>query len=367
MNTDITNEITGQLETLKRQARQAVRYRNLSGEIRKLEAGQLYAQWREASDTAAEVRGEFDEAVQLLGQQTALASQANRTQLAASEKLPALRENEMVRAAVVQRLSVERDNLEAEERRANSRRSELQDRLAQIAKDRQREEEFLSETDAIRTRLDEEQAALQHAESGDAENRAQAAKDMQSAAAKVGEVQTSHDEASRKLSDLAARRASLERNGAQLSARLASLGAELQKVDGELEALGGESGFAARQEELSGTLAGLINRHDEAGRTVEDAEAAVQRLRDEENRARATYDEIRRQSDNLSTEVRTLTKMLNVADGELWPPGQGRPVGQTRRARSDGRAPEGRGAGCPSFGTFSWASKKRYPPAVHGL
>ncbi len=317
---DVVGQLEQQLAGLKRQARQAKRYRNLSGEIRKHEAAQLYASWRDASDTVAKASEEFDEVAKVLGQQTKLGSEANRAQLDASEKLPKLREEEMVRAAVVQRLSVERDNLEAEEGRANARRSELEGRLAQCAEDTKREEELLSETSTIRTRLDTEQAALEKAEAGDAEARAGAAKAMQAAAAKVGESQSAHDEANRKLSDLAARRASLQRNVADLGNRLESLGAELSKVDAELETLSGDNGFAAKLESLSADLKALIDGHEQAGSAVEDAEAEVQKLRDQEAKARSAYDDARRQSDTLSTEVRTLTKMLNVADGELWPP-----------------------------------------------
>jgi chromosome segregation protein len=43
---DVIAEIDGQLDQLKRQARQAVRYRNLSGEIRKAEATMLHLRWR---------------------------------------------------------------------------------------------------------------------------------------------------------------------------------------------------------------------------------------------------------------------------------------------------------------------------------
>ncbi len=317
---DVVGQLEQQLAGLKRQARQAKRYRNLSGEIRKHEAAQLYASWRDASDTVTKVAEEFDQVARVLGQQTKLGSEANRAQLDAAEKLPKLRDEEMVRAAVVQRLSVERDNLEAEEHRASERRRELEGRVAQCAEDTAREEELLSETNVISTRLDAEQGDLEKAEAGDAEARAGAAKAMQAAAAKVGEAQSAHDEANRKLSDLAARRNALERTFADLGNRLTSLDAELSKIDGEIETLSNDNGFAAKLDSLSADLKALIEGHEKAGSDVEDAETLVQKLREEEGKARASYDEVRRQSDTLSTEVRTLTKMLNVADGELWPP-----------------------------------------------
>ncbi|HVX60391.1 MAG TPA: AAA family ATPase, partial [Pirellulales bacterium] len=53
---DIIREVEGQLASLKRQARQAVRYRNLSGHIRKAEALAHYLRW-----TAGELRSRVAE------------------------------------------------------------------------------------------------------------------------------------------------------------------------------------------------------------------------------------------------------------------------------------------------------------------
>ncbi len=317
---DVVGQLEQQLAALKRQARQAKRYRNLSGEIRKLESAQLYSLWRDASDAVATAKQEFDETVRILAQQTVLASEANRAQLAASEKLPALREQETVRAAVLQRLTVERDNLDAEERRANERRHELQNRLDQVGEDIAREKELLGETDNIRGRLDTEQAELQKADAADAETRAGAAKDMQAATAKVASSQSSYDEANRELSEFRARRGSLEKAVEETSRRLESLQRELSDVGGKISAAHSSDGSASRHAELSNELEKLTQDHGAASLAVEQSETTVRKLREEEMSSRSAYDEVRRRADSLSTEVRTLTKVLNVADGELWPP-----------------------------------------------
>ncbi len=317
---DVVGQLEQQLLGLKRQARQAKRYRNLSGEIRKLESAQLYSLWRSASDAVASARQEFDEAARVMAQQTVLASEANRTQLAASEKLPALREQEMVRAAVLQRLTVERDNLDAEERRANERRHELRNRLDQIGEDIVREKELLGETGTIRNRLDEEQAELQRAAAADAETRAAAAKDMQAAAAKVASSQSAYDEANRELSEFRARRSAVEKNAGEISRRLENLQRELTDVEGRISGAKPDEASVSAHETLTADLERRTADHSAAGSAVEKAEAQVRQLRDEEATSRSAYDEVRRRADSLSTEVRTLTKILNVADGELWPP-----------------------------------------------
>src|SRR6201991_3469622 len=59
---DVVAEIETQLDMLKRQARQAVRYRNLSGEIRKAEATVLHLRWLGAKAALAEAEAAFAEA-----------------------------------------------------------------------------------------------------------------------------------------------------------------------------------------------------------------------------------------------------------------------------------------------------------------
>ncbi|MEM7425382.1 MAG: chromosome segregation protein SMC [Pseudomonadota bacterium] len=317
---DVVGQLEQQLSALKRQARQAKRYRNLSGEIRKLEAAQLYSIWRDASEAVSAARQEFDEAARLLAQQTVLASEANRTQLAASEKLPALREQEMVRAAVLQRLTVERDNLDAEERRANERRHELQNRLDQFGEDIAREKELLGETDTIRGRLDTEQAELQKAEAADAETRARAAREMQAAAAKVAGSQAGYDEANRELSEFRARRGALEKTAAEVARRLENLQNEFASIEAKISGAQGDDETASRHADLSAELERLTETQAASATAVEQSEAEVRKLREDETASRSAYDQVRRRADSLSTEVRTLTKMLNVADGELWPP-----------------------------------------------
>ena len=59
---DVLTEIERQLEGLRRQARQAVRYRNLSGEIRKTEATALAVRLRTASEALAAAEQELADA-----------------------------------------------------------------------------------------------------------------------------------------------------------------------------------------------------------------------------------------------------------------------------------------------------------------
>ncbi len=79
-------------------------------------------------------------------------AEALRQQAEAAEKLQPLRDEEAPRAAVLHRLSVERDALEREEARAKARQAELETRLAQASRDLAREEEHIAEAESMLAR-----------------------------------------------------------------------------------------------------------------------------------------------------------------------------------------------------------------------
>src|SRR6201991_4319817 len=136
---DIIHEVEGQLASLKRQARQAARYRNLSGHIRKAEALAFYLRW-----TAAELRARVAEealtvaaaAVSECGEGAALAAPPKAE---AASLLPPLRQTEAEKSAALHRLVVERDQLAAEEARAREQAESLRLRIVQTDQDGERE------------------------------------------------------------------------------------------------------------------------------------------------------------------------------------------------------------------------------------
>jgi chromosome segregation protein len=120
---DVIGQLQAQLSSLKRQARQAKKYKELSAEIRRLEATGLYLAWKDAADHVTRDESALDEATRTLAEATRSASEALRHRDELGEKLPGLREQEAIRAAVLQRLTIERAQLEDEEKRAEARPS----------------------------------------------------------------------------------------------------------------------------------------------------------------------------------------------------------------------------------------------------
>src|SRR5712692_6215550 len=115
---DVIGQLAAQIDALKRQARQAIRYRAVAQQVRKAEATLFHLRWVAANAELAEAEHAKNAAVRLVAEATGAQAQAARHQALAVASLPPLREAEAKAAASLQRLNLARDALEREEARA---------------------------------------------------------------------------------------------------------------------------------------------------------------------------------------------------------------------------------------------------------
>jgi chromosome segregation protein len=316
---DVTAQLETQLNSLKRQARQAVKYKQISAEIRKLEAAGLYAVWKDAAESANRDAKALDETTRVLAEHTRLASEKLRHRDTLGETLPALREQETIRAAVLQRMALERNALDEEERRAETRSRELSSRIAQIEGDHAREQELLNDTERVLARLASEDEALKSAQDNDSELRRQAAAALQAAADGLARSQEAADEASARLSELVARRDAILRAIEDHKARIARFEDEAGYATLRRNALLLELDGAGDGDRLAATVEAAVAIAAASEAAVAEAETELGSARQLEAETRATHDEARRRADQLATEVRTLTNLLKSGSGNLWP------------------------------------------------
>ena len=317
---DVIGQLEVQLNNLKRQARQATRYKNVSADIRRTEASQLYIQWRQASDALEEAEGGLRDSERALGEHTQHAAEATRAEAKVAETVQPLREKEAVRAAVLHRLTVERDGMEAEENRTNARKEELEMRLRQIAQDLEREREITADNDGVLQRLADEETELTAAGTSDADARAEAEEQVGAAAQTLRDAEQEADEAAASLSALQTRKAGLDGTIADLQARMARLETELGSVREESQRLGADQGLTAAIDGAKSDLGLAQETLVAAELAVETAEADHEAKREAEAAARNASDQARRDSERLRTEVATLEKVLSVPDDGQWPP-----------------------------------------------
>ncbi|KKM90714.1 hypothetical protein LCGC14_1235790, partial [marine sediment metagenome] len=136
---DVIEQLASQLATLARQARHAARYREIGEALRHAEGLLLYRRWREADEARGKAEDELRARVTSVAEAEAQVRRMAKGREEAETVLPALREEEAISAAVLQRLATQRDTLSDQEARAAALIETLTGRITQLARDIDRE------------------------------------------------------------------------------------------------------------------------------------------------------------------------------------------------------------------------------------
>ncbi len=314
---DVIGQLATQVASLKTQARQAVRYRNVSEQVRRTEALLLHARWTAAQAELADTERTKGEAFHLVAVRTSEQTTAATRQANAASALPGLREAEAKAAAALQRLVIARNGLEREELRAKERIGELDGRLEQFAADLERERALAGDAAAALERLAREENFLSQQAQASAErlsgvNERVAAADTASAAS-----EKSFADLTRALADQTARRNQLREAIADQEQRIARLATELAEVEAGLAAAQGDTIDAAPLAEAVTAAQARLAQAESAARA---AEAEHARAREHIDSARAPLLAAEQRVQRLDTEAKTIRKLLAMETKNLWPP-----------------------------------------------
>jgi chromosome segregation protein len=315
---DVINQLAGQIDALKRQARQAIRYRAVAEQVRKAEATLLHLRWVAANAELAEAGQAKNAAVRIVAERTGEQAEASKRQALAAAALPALREAEARAAAALQRLTLARETLDQQEARASERMAELDRRLVQLADDIEREKRLAADAQSALTRLAAEAEVLEREVKTNDERRAGVDKRVAEADAVLARSEKSADELTGALADLTARRNALDAAMREQGDRAARLAHEIAAVDAELDEIAaeGRADFAPLAKAAEAAQAAAAEGEAAAVR----AEAAHSAARQALDAARVPLAEAERRAQRLETEARTLAKLLHVDAKKLWPP-----------------------------------------------
>jgi chromosome segregation protein len=314
---DVIGQLAAQVASLKTQARQAVRYRNISGQVRRTEALLFHLRWTAAKIEVADAERNKDQAVRVVAERTSAQTIATTRQAEVAAGLPALREEEAKAAAGLQRLITARDALEREEARANERIAELDRRLEQFAADLERERALAADATAALSRLDAEEETLKAEALASAVQLSGVNDRLAAADAALAASEKSFAELTGALADLSARRNQLHAAIGEHIQRAERLGSELTNIEAGLAATGsGAPDLAVLAAALADAQAALAT----AETAARAAEVAHTQSRGEMDGARAPLAAAEKRVQRLETEAKTIGKLLAVENKNLWPP-----------------------------------------------
>uniref|UniRef100_UPI002609FC68 AAA family ATPase n=1 Tax=uncultured Roseovarius sp. TaxID=293344 RepID=UPI002609FC68 len=166
---DVVEQLAAQLAQLARQAKQAARYRQIGEELRQAEGLLLYRRWKEADEARARAEDDLRARTTEAARAEVAAREAGKARACAEDALPKLREEEAIAAAILQRLSVQRDTLAEQEANARDRIETLQARIDQLTRDIDREAGLNRDAGETIARLEWEAEELAKAGEGHAE------------------------------------------------------------------------------------------------------------------------------------------------------------------------------------------------------
>ena len=317
---DIMTQIETQLDGLKRQARQASRYRNLSAEIRKCEATVFYLRWAELTQQSAEAQQAFRLAEQDVVGSSACQASTAKDQAVAAHHLPELRQHEVEAAAVLQRLNLASAQLDQDEKRLSDRNTELDARLQQLSSDAKREEVQISENAGILGDLNKEYQNLVADK--------QAAADYLLTNSKIRiekehQLQILENEYSTATSAIANAEAEQRRSRLQLvetTARLEKLNNDVDRSSLVLVEISMQITRDSGLEDKQVAVSMALEKLQQAETSAVDAENRVSAARETETELRLVTNQAERESNRLETEARTLSKMLLGSGDKRFPP-----------------------------------------------
>jgi chromosome segregation protein len=315
---DVLGGLNAQMEALKRQARAARRYKDLSGDIRKSEALLLHLAWSEAQRQVEAEETALAETTAKVGLATQAEGAALRAEIDLTASLQSLRETEAGRAAAFARLKVAQESLEAEARRASERQGQLEARRAELERDIARETGQVAEARETIERLADEIAALVKADDGAEEAEEVAASKVDEAEASLVVVERRLSELTHRAAEMRARRRSLEGGLAERKAAVDKLSRQAAALETQSREIAARAPDAVKLAETGETCDRLAAQAVEAERAALAAEAKRKASLDELQERRDTAAKVRLTAAQLDTEVTTLRKLLVPTAGKIY-------------------------------------------------
>ncbi len=316
---DVTGQLEVQLGSLKRQARQATRYRNISGHIRKAEAMLLFRKQEKAATAEATARQKLEEATFAVTELTRQVALAQTASLKASEILSPLRAQEAAAAAKVHRLTLERENLEKEEERLKKAQKQLEDRKLQITSDMEREKSLEKDAAIAIDQLNAEKKEL-HIKAEENEPRLEALRQrIQAGQLTTRTLQAEFDEKTEKRASEKAKHSSLSSQLEQsnkaierLKARLKDSRTEKENLSKSIKELLEKSGFDEQIKQAQNDLETFTQQ-------IEKIEQERQSADQNERSCRDQLREAEKETSATGAEIKALNSLLQTDTDSDWP------------------------------------------------
>ncbi len=309
---DVLGTMDSQMQGLKKQARQASRYRNISGHIEKTEALLLYLQWQKADTAVERARAAFENAENIVREQTLAVTQLTTEVTDKTTVLPELRKEETEAAAALQRVKLAHNLLEKEAQQLHDTLRQNAETLAQINADIAHETEGRAETENRIRDLAAQIAALDAENSGgdDTEEISRRREELETLRETLTALEKEREYLEETLNTAAAEKMRCEQNIAhhrdrreRLLERLDTLRNEKRQLEETLPSGEKEKASARQISEKEKEISALNESHETLNEKRAELDEAVET-------ARKDVSEAQQRHTRLTAEIDTLDNIL---------------------------------------------------------
>jgi chromosome segregation protein len=317
---DVERGLVQQIERLKKQAKQAERYRLLSTEIRRAEALLLHLNWREQSARVEAAEGLHVQAATAAASAEAAMIAAQARRAAAQAGVAPLRDAAAEAAQAAELQAATLHALDAEAARVAGSIAEADRRLQHLDQDAAREAALALDAAAALSRLAAEREALSQEQQRHGPVAAEAATALDAATALVAAAEAALSEATTAAAAGEAQRRAVEQRHAASAERRRRLERQASEAAGKLREIDLLVAPQTRLDAASAETEAAEAAAEAARTALETAERRVRETEDSHQPCRAALQQAERQQVTLKAEIAALRSVLAASPGRHFAP-----------------------------------------------
>jgi len=310
---DLMGQMDAQLNSLKRQARHALRYKEISKKLYAQQALLLHLLWKAAGEAVLKAETDLASILKLVDEETVNETSALLKREELQDALPPLREAEAKAAAALHRLTLANESLSREENQAKVREKELQETLVDAKTDLARDEGLIEDGLKITERLTNDITSLETETANLKLKKTDAQTQLDESKHALETCETEYNVLSQTRAETRAQRASLTNDIDQLTRRITNFTDEIGALllrQKDLASLKAEQAGQHSEDALASEIGQIESSISEFEVKVVDAETNKSGLLDELQKTRTEENELALSCQALQTEIALLEKLL---------------------------------------------------------
>jgi len=308
---DVLITLDTQLRSLKQQVRQASRYRNLADHIRKTEASLLSLKWTEAEENSSKAKEVLSLAQEAVVNLTSIVAKSETERSNTASELPSLRKEETTASAIVQKLTLEREQIDNEANQIEEQINKATKNIDQAKNDFQRETEHKSDSSSSMDKLAQEKENLLDKINNISEILPTITETLSSVSTDVEAFDDVLNQLMDKATEIEAKEQALKQEEQSLLARQATLTQRKADIENQIKTL---SDQIASRPDLSLASSMVVACETELSRREEQASQAKQAYKDAQNTQNEARNNAQIKSDKLTKLYAEADAIKNILD-----------------------------------------------------